>query len=192
MGLGETDVVELLREVWALFGSRRRRRERERREALLEPPWNVLVRTGNGIGRAPASLRCLPSLDDDGFEDLHLGELLDCFWHQGTIYAATPFAVQEVLAVLMQTPRTRHEALLDWIRLCLESERVGDAPTGSHAGIWVPAKTRELLETHRLSRPTVAEVVRRSSDVIAQVRDDSERDQATRSLAGAVLGRDRG
>jgi len=61
---------------------------------VLEPPWDVLHGTGNGIGRAPAALRSIPDLDDDMFEDLYYLELVDCFYHQGTIYLSTPLPLR--------------------------------------------------------------------------------------------------
>ena len=58
-----------------------------RAPAELPAPWNILYKTGNGIGGAPASLRSIPELDDNDFEEI-FDSLVDDFWHQGTIYVA--------------------------------------------------------------------------------------------------------
>jgi len=185
--IGETDVFELLGRLLSLVRTSRSRRERRRWEALLPPPWNALARTGNGIGQAPASLRSIPALDDRAFDEVHLGELLDRFWHQGTIYAATPFAVEDVLTILQDAPRARHEPLLGWIQMCLDSEQGGPARDGSHAGIWVPPETQETLHRHSIARPTVLSVVQRFAGTIKRIEQDPGTDESTRSVAREVL-----
>ena len=139
---------------------RLRAREIRRAAAHLELPWRALFGTGNGIGGAPASIRKLPSLDDDGFDELLLGELLDNFWHQGTIYAATPFAIDEVLRLLPQTGPMRHEDLLLWIGSCLESETLGATSNGGSAGAFIPEPTKAVLAANGVVSPSCAEVVR--------------------------------
>ncbi len=139
---------------------RLRAREIRRAAAHLEIPWRYLFGTGNGIGGAPASIRKLPSLDDDGFDELLLGELLDKFWHQGTIYAATPFAIDEVLRVLPKTKAAHHEDLLLWIGSCLESEALGATSNGGRAGLFIPEPTKVALAANGVVVPSCAEIVR--------------------------------
>lgn len=66
--------------------------------ATREFPWCVLAKTGNGIGRAPDSLRSMSTLDDDAFDELLGGELFDAFCYQVTIDATTPFQSPEASA----------------------------------------------------------------------------------------------
>ena len=125
---------------------------------VLEPPWDVLHGTGNGIGRAPAALRSIPDLDDDMFEDLYYLELVDCFYHQGTIYLSTPFAIAEVMQILSRVQPARQEALLAWFRDCLFAESLGERE-GSHAGVWLPPRDKAKIASAGLARPTVQEVL---------------------------------
>lgn len=158
------------------------RRRRSTAESPLESPWSVLANTGNGLGHAPASLRTIPGLDDDSFEELYCGELVDRFWHQGTIYAATPFAVQEVLRVLPSAKPNHQAALLEWVQLCLDAERLGPAKA-SHAGLWWPRKDLARLTIHGIERPTVGAVMighrpaieaMASSGATSSVRENAE------------------
>ena len=150
---------------------RLREREIRRAAAHLELPWRYLFGTGNGIGGAPASMRKLPSLDDDGFDELLLGELLDKFWHQGTIYAATPFAIDEVLRVLPRTSAARHEELLLWIESCLESETFGATSNGGRGGLFIPEPTKASLAANGVVVPSCAEIVRGHTGTLQPLLD---------------------
>lgn len=185
-GIGEADLLQALRELWNSFRGRHARREYDRRVAVLEMPWRVLALTGNHIGNAPASIRQIAGLDEEQFDELYLGELLDKFWHQYTIYAATPFAVHEVLEVLQAAPDAFQPRLLEFVELSLKSELSGDAPTGSHGGIWYPPEDQARLRAANIIRPTVSDVVLAHWSEIARFAEtaNSARDSARKILQG--------
>ncbi len=123
-----------------------------------DPPWDVLGRTGNGIGRAPASLRKMKLHSDDDFEEVLYGELYDRFLHQGTIYAATPFAVAEVVDVLSEVKPRRQAELLHWCRACLKAEALGEVGP-CLAGVWLPPKDLKTLHRANVPRMTVEQIL---------------------------------
>lgn len=152
---------------------------------VLEPPWDVLHGTGNGIGRAPAALRSIPDLDDDAFEDVYYQELVDCFYHQGTIYLSTPFAVAEVVQILSRVPPARQETLLSWFRDCLFAESLAERD-GSHAGVWLPPKDKAKMMGAGLARPTVQEVLVQYLPQFRTFAEDGKSSELRRA-AGEVL-----
>lgn len=146
--------------------------------------WEVLAGTGNRTGRAPVSLRAIPGQDDEAFNELYDGELVDCFWHQGTIYAATPFAVSEVLHVIARANASKQESLLHWIQLCVQAERLGPAMP-SHAGVWFPEEDQARLNAAGVKRPTIIEVIRSHQSTVRSL--SAETAPATVRLAVATL-----
>ena len=156
-------------------------------KADLEPPWDTLNGTGNGIGRAPSSLRAIAALDEEGFDALLDGELRDFFWHQGTIYLATPFAMREVLRGLLALPPARQRALLEWCDDCLLAEEFGEVGP-SRAGVWLPAPDREKLARAGMKRPSIREVLREHASDLKSLADvgetESVREAARKLVAG--------
>ena len=136
-----------------------RRRQRQALHAHLPHPWNVLGATGNGIGDAPFSFAKMPTMTSGEFEDFAWGELYDKFWHQGTIYAATPFAVQACMEHFGKLDPAKQETLSKWISDCLWSEEIGPCD-GVHSGIWISKYDEQLLREAGIARPTVAEVLK--------------------------------
>lgn len=170
----------MLRWLRGLFG-----RDGSAVRSSAEFPWNLLAETGNGIGLAPASLRAIPVQDDDAFQELYCGELVDCFWHQGTIYAATPFAVDEVLHVIDNANAAKQETLLHWIHLCLQSERLGPVRP-SHAGVWMPRRDQGRLKAAGVQPQTVGAVIRRHLTTLNSLASEAT-PPAVRATAAKLL-----
>ena len=140
-----------------------RRRPFERRKRLaafahLPFPWNILAVTGNGVGEAPAVFEALASQSKEEFEDRALDQLYNNLWHQGTIYVATPYALQMVLKQLPTLEDERRAALLQWIQDCVDAEKIGTCD-GTHAGVWAPNEDQNLLRKHNVEILTVAGVL---------------------------------
>ncbi|MFH1463943.1 MAG: hypothetical protein ABIO70_06135 [Pseudomonadota bacterium] len=153
---------------------------------LLTPAsrWAVLAHTGNGVGAAPEALEGLDALREADWDELWHGLLLDRFWHQGTVYVATAYAVEHVLAQGLEAlDERRRDAILDWVLLCLRADR-RPAPRGSHGGRWISRWDRLLLARHGIPIRSVAEVVTSYQGVIEALAVDPE----YAAVAAGILG----
>ena len=116
------------------------------------------------------SLRNFTRMDADAFEAFYLDELFNNFCHQGTIYAATPFAVREVLTQIDDVDDETAESLIGWIHCCVFAESLG--LTGPcRAGVWLPDKDLVLLRRIGIVRPSVCDVLREAAGQIQSLAD---------------------
>jgi len=167
--------------MWSFFLHRKSTTPKE-----LPQPWQALRGTGNGIGGAPVSLQTYCDLDEKAFDGFYLDELFNHFCHQGTIYAATPFAVREVFTHIDRANAETADALVYWIHCCVFAESLGVLGP-SRAGIWLPDK--DLVQLHRVGivRPLVCDVLREQAEKIIALSDKEFQEPAALSALRAVL-----
>ena len=149
--------------------------------ASLEHPWSVLALTSMGVGFGPGPLRAAASMSDDDFEDLYAGVLLDKFWHQGTIWFATPYAVDEIMRVLSAASSDRQRSLLEWVEMCLKSELAGD--------VQIYPEDREITSKANVLERKVVDVVRSHANVLDALRARHDGAPDIRELAERIATR---
>lgn len=113
--------------------------------------WTVLGLTQDGVGGLLDLVRQAPTFSEDEFFELMAGNLYDIAWHQGTIYACTPFAVREVLKVAPLCGPERRAQLMKFVEVCLVSEE--------SKNVHLAAYERRILAVGNITLPTVRDVV---------------------------------